>query len=135
MHDHAPPTSDEAIPRPLAAFEHLMLADARPGHPMTFFLECEVEGPLCLNRLREAVNAAARRHPLVRSRVAWRGGRPNWLEPDVEPTVELAGPDAWRPIDITAESGLRLVVISARDRHRIVMLAHHAAIDGVAGGE
>jgi hypothetical protein len=135
MHDHAPPASYEAFPRPLAAFEHLMLADARPGHPMTFFLECEVEGPLCLDRLRVAVAAAARRHPLVRSRVAWRGGRPNWLPPDVEPTIELAGPDAWRPIDITAESGLRLVVISARDRHRIVMVAHHAAIDGVAGGE
>lgn len=135
MHDPISFAADEAFPRPLAAFEHLMLADARPGHPMTFFLECEVEGPLCLNRLRGAVTAAARRHPLVRSRVAWRGGRPTWLPPDVEPTIESAGPAAWRPIDITAESGLRLVVISTRDRHRIVMVAHHAAIDGVAAAE
>jgi hypothetical protein len=119
----------------LAAFEHLMLADARPGHPMNFFLECEVEGPLCMDRLRGAIAAAAGRHPLVRSRVARRGGRPLWLTPDVEPTVEPGGPAAWRPIDITAESGLRLVVMSAQQRHRIVMVAHHAAIDGVAAGE
>lgn len=102
---------------------------------MTFFLECEVEGPLSMDRLRGAVTAAASRHPLVRSRVAWRGGRPLWLTPDVEPTLEPGGPAAWRPIDIAAESGLRLVVISERDRHRIVMVAHHAAIDGVAAGE
>jgi len=113
-----------------------MLADARPAHPMTFFLECEVEGALCIDRLRAAVGAAARRHPLVRSRVAWRGGRPHWLPPDVEPTVEPLRPDSWRPIDLGTTSGLRLVVITtARDRHRIVMVAHHAAIDGVAGGE
>jgi hypothetical protein len=42
----------------LAAFEHLMLADARSGHPMAFFLECEVEGNLCLDRLRVAVTPA-----------------------------------------------------------------------------
>jgi hypothetical protein len=112
-----------------------MLADARPGHPMTFFLECEVEGPLCMDRLRGAVAATASRHPLVCSRVAWRGGQPLWLAPDVEPTVEPGGPAAWRPIDITAESGLRLVVLSGQQRHRIVMVAHHAAIDGVAAGE
>ena len=135
MHAPAPPAPKDAFPRPLAAFEHLMLADARPGHPMTFFLECEVEGPLCMDRLRRAVTAAASRHPLVRSRVARRGGLPCWLTPDVVPTVEPAGPAAWRPIDIAAESGLRLVVISERDRHRIVMVAHHAAIDGVAAGE
>jgi hypothetical protein len=135
MPDSSPCPADHAFSRPLAAFEHLMLADARPGHPLTFFLECEVEGPLGMDRLRAAVSAAARRHPLVRSRVAWRGGRPWWLAPDVEPTIEPGGPDAWRPIDITHESSLRLVVISAGERHRIVMVAHHAAIDGVAGGE
>jgi hypothetical protein len=136
MHDPSSATGlDAAFPRPLAAFEHLMLADARPGHPMTFFLECEVEGPLCADRLRSAVTAAARRHPLVRSRVAWRGGQPWWLPPDVEPAIESGGPEAWRPIDITRESGLRLVVLRSGERHRIVMVAHHAALDGVAAGE
>ncbi|MFM7137078.1 MAG: hypothetical protein ACKO1M_08415, partial [Planctomycetota bacterium] len=135
MHAPAPSAPDDAFPRPLAAFEHLMLTDARPGHPMTFFLECEVEGPLCMDRLRGAVTAAAGRHPLVRSRVAWRGGHPHWLAPDVEPTIESGGRDAWRPVDIARESGLRLVVMPTGARHRIVMVAHHAAIDGVAAGE
>lgn len=132
-------------PRPLAAFEHLMLADARPGYPMAFFLECEVEGPLSLERLREAVEAAAMRHPLVRSRVAWRAGRPHWLPPDVLPVVESVPVDPWRPIDLSRESGLRLVVLPvpaesdtqqpAPPRHRVVMVAHHAAVDGVGGCE
>ena len=135
MHEPSLPAADDAFPRPLAAFEHLMLADARSGYPMAFFLECEVEGNLCMDRLRGAVTAAARRHPLLRSRVAWRAGRPWWLSPDAEPAIELAGPDAWRPIDLTKASGLRLVVLPAGERHRIVMVAHHAALDGVAGGE
>jgi len=139
-------------PRPLAAFEHLMLADARRGHPMNFFLECEVEGPLCVDRLRGAVTAAAARHPLLRSRVVWQRGRPHWLPPDVAPVVELVSPEAWRPIDLARESGVRLVVVppapadtdgsgtagrrSATSlRHRVVMVANHAALDGVAAGE
>lgn len=135
MSDPAPSAANHAFPRALAAFEHLMLADARPGHPMTFFIECEVEGTLSVDRLRGAVSAAARRHPLLRSRVAWREGRPWWLAPDVEPTIEPDGPNAWRPIDITQESGLRLVVVAAGTRQRVVMVAHHAALDGVAAGE
>lgn len=135
--------------RPLTAFEHLMLADARPGHPMNFFLECEVAGPLSLDRLKAAVAAAVQRHPLLRSRVAWQRGRPHWLPPDVEPIVAFATADAWRPIDLARESGLRLMVLpaihaaeghalgafSAEPRQRIVMVAHHAALDGVAAGE
>ncbi len=140
--------------RPLAAFERLMLADARPGHPMTFFLECEVEGPLSLERLGRAAEAAAFRHPQLRSRIAWRSGRPCWLPPDVEPVIEAASADAWRPIDLARESSLRLVVLPSSDadtdaapisradvraatapRHRVVMVAHHAALDGVAAGE
>jgi hypothetical protein len=136
-------------PRPLTAFEHLMLADARPGHPMNFFLECEVAGPLSLDRLRAAVAAAAQRHSLLRSRVAWQRGRPHWLPPDVEPVVAVATADAWRPIDLSRESGLRLLVLPSVEAaegpalgaspveplQRIVMVAHHAALDGVAAGE
>ncbi|MFM8414585.1 MAG: hypothetical protein ACKOCX_07660 [Planctomycetota bacterium] len=112
---------------------------------MAFFLDCEVEGPLSVERLRAAVEAAAARHPLVCSRVAWRGGRPRWLPPDVLPVVESGGADAWRPIDLSRESGLRLVVLPlpiesgsvepATPRHRVVMMAHHAVLDGVAGCE
>ena len=112
---------------------------------MAFYLDCEVEGPLSLERLRGAVAAAAARHPLVCSRVGWRTGRPHWLPPDVSPVVESGGAEAWRPIDLTRESGLRLIVLPlpadsgplgpAPPRHRVVMMAHHAVLDGVAGCE
>jgi len=125
-----------------------MVADARPGYPMLFFFDLQVAGPLSLDRLRAATEAAAARHPNVRSRVAWRGGRPFWLPPDVRPVVETCTAAPWRPIDLTRESGLRLVVMplatqldhtasadAPLDRHRLVLVAHHAALDGVAAAE
>ncbi|HBB76012.1 MAG TPA: hypothetical protein DC048_16395, partial [Planctomycetaceae bacterium] len=51
----APP----AIGRLLDPLEHLMLVDSRPDHPLCFFLECDVEGPLDEGRLRAALLAAA----------------------------------------------------------------------------
>jgi O-methyltransferase involved in polyketide biosynthesis len=134
-------------PTPLAPFEQLMLADTRPGYPLGFFLECEVEGPLCRDRLADAVARAAARHPLARSRVAVRGGQPCWLSPDVMPVIEDASPAAWRPHDLARESGLRLVVLptvapaaepdspAPSPRHRLVLFVHHAVCDGIAAAE
>jgi hypothetical protein len=115
-----------------------MLVDARPGYPMCFFLECLVRGPLAEARFREAVASAARRHPLVCSRVRVRGGRPCWLPPDVLPEVVWHPPAGypWAAIDISRESGLRLVVLpGAAGRHRVVMQVHHSACDGIAACE
>jgi NRPS condensation-like uncharacterized protein len=129
-----------ATSRPLDPFEHLMLTDARPEHPLCFFVECDVEGVLDEDRLRAAVDAAARRHPLVRCRVGWRVWRPHWLEPDVAPALlwyPAAGDRPWRTPDITAESGVRLVVLSgdAPDRHRVILQVQHAVCDGLAAME
>lgn len=125
--------------RRLAPFEHLMLVDARPGFPMCFFLECLVGGPLDEARFRTAVAEAARRHPLVRSRVGVRGSRPYWLPPDVDPEVvwhPRTDDDPWAAIDVTRQSGLRLVVLPVEPgRHRVVMQVHHAACDGIAACE
>lgn len=122
---------------PLLPFEHLMLVDARPGHPMCFFLECVVEGMLEKERLRKAVDEAARRHPRLCSRVAWRRGRPHWLVPDVRPAFvwlpTATGVDPWRPIDLARESGVRVVVREVGPRlYGIVMVVHHAVCDGIA---
>jgi NRPS condensation-like uncharacterized protein len=126
--------------RPLTPFEHLMLIDDRPGHPMCFFLENSVSGPLREDRLRVAVETAARRHPLLCSRVDLAGGHPVWLPPDVVPTVlwnpEATGSDPWRAFNLRRESGVRIVVLSGGDqRHRVVFQIHHSACDGVAGCE
>ena len=134
-----PGTASAPDPR-LAPFEHLMLVDARPGFPMCFFLECLVGGPLEEVRFRQAVAKAARRHPLVRSRVRVQGGRACWLPPDVEPEVvwhpQNETGDPWAAIDVTRQSGLRLVVLPGETgRHRVVMQVHHSACDGIAACE
>lgn len=129
-----------AGPEPLSPFEHLMLVDARPGHPMCFTSECIVEGELDRARLRLAVDEASRRHPRLCSRVAWIDGRPCWLPPDVSPAVVWSPmeevQDAWRAIDLGHESGVRFVVrpLGVR-RHGIVMVVHHSACDGIAACE
>ncbi len=126
--------------RPLTPFEQLMLIDDRPGHRMCFFLECIVDGPLQENGLRNAVETAARRHPLLCSRVGFHGSRPVWLEADVLPMVVWNPPeqhgDPWQPFDLRHESGVRLVVLSdGEQRHRVVMQVHHSVCDGVAACE
>ena len=129
-----------AAGRPLVPFEQLMLIDERPGHPMCFFLECMVAGPLEEHRLRAAVQTAARRHPRLSSRVGFRRGRAVWLEADVLPAFiwnpgEREG-SPWRPLNLVRESGVRVVVLSdGADHHRVVMQVHHATCDGVAACE
>lgn len=135
-----PPPSIGAVGGPLAPFDHLMLVDARPGHPMCFFLECIVEGDLDEHRLRAAMDRAAQRHPRFRSRVAWRRGRPHWLPPDVQPAFvwhpQADGLDPWRPVDLERESGVRIVARAIGPRlHSIAMVVHHSACDGIAACE
>lgn len=125
---------------PVEPFDHVMLVDARPGHPMCFFLECIVEGDLDKDRLRDALARAVQRHPRFRSRVVWRGGRPQWCSPDVQPALicqpEASAIDPWSPIDLERESGLRIVIRSVGPRlHGIVMVVHHAVCDGIAACE
>lgn len=143
--DPRPSDSDPRRPAslagsPLTPFEHLMLVDARPGHPMCFFLECIVAGDLDEQRLRRAVVHAAEPHERFRSRVFWHAGRPCWGEPDVTPSfvsrLDAAGEDPWRPIDLEHESGLRVVVRSLGSRRfGIVLVVHHAVCDGIAACE
>lgn len=137
---HAAKQAHFAAGRPLTPFEQLMLGDDRPGHPMCFFLECMIDGPLQENRLRATVEKASRRHPLLRCRIGFRGSRPVWIDADVQPTViwnpSPTDADPWRPFDLRRESGLRVVVLSeGEQRHRVIFQVHHATCDGVAGCE
>jgi hypothetical protein len=139
-HPCAAKPADSAAGRPLAPFERLMLIDDRPGHPMCFFVECAVDGPLQEHRLREAVETAARRHDRLCSRVGFHRGQPVWLAPDVVPAVfwnpSARESDPWRSFDLRRESGVRIVVLGdAADRHRVVMQVHHSTCDGVAACE
>ena len=131
--------------RSLTPFEQLLLRDQRPGFPMCFFLLCTVEGPLDLHRLRGALERAAGRHPLLRSRVRDAWWRPSWQPPDVLPVLEafpLGSPPPgvrrgpWRSIDIRRTSGVRMVAIEReRDAWDVVLMIQHAACDGLSGLE
>jgi len=120
-------------------FDQLLLADARPSHPMCFFLECHVSGELAFDRFCAAVGDASGRHPRLRSRLGRQAGRPVWLSPDVSPTVVVAGEDdsdPWRGIDLTRESGVRVVLRPVSDgTTAITLVVHHAVCDGIAACE
>jgi len=133
--------------RPLSPFEHLLLRDQRPGYPMCFFLHCDVEGDLDLDRLRRSLVEAAARHPLLRSRVRDSWWRPVWRTPDRDPTLEVirlgdavAADDdpasPWRPIDLRRESAIRMVAVqTGATAWRVVLQVQHSACDGLAGLE
>jgi hypothetical protein len=132
-------------PIPLAPFERLMLADARPGHPLHFYIECDVEGDLDEARFGGAVATAVRRHPLLSSRIVYDRGCPAWVPADEPPPVEwprgAGAPDPWRPIDPARGCGWRLVVFPAMSdgaaipARRVVLVVQHACCDGIAALE
>jgi hypothetical protein len=133
--------------RPLSPFEHLLLRDQRPGYPMCFFLHCDVAGDLDTARLRRALEEAAGRHPLLRSRVRDSWWRPTWRPADRDPVLVVirsgesvaadGDPDSpWRPIDIRRESGIRMVAVeTGPSSWRVVIQVQHSACDGLAGLE
>ncbi|MEC8337087.1 MAG: hypothetical protein VXZ84_02975, partial [Planctomycetota bacterium] len=135
----------ESALRQLDPLAELMLLDARPKYPMGFFVECGVEGNLDRERLREALNAVAGRHPNATSHVIWKAGRPFW-KPTTRPPAFLWDPNAtegdpWRPFDLTCETGLRLIVFPPRSEGesqktwKLVLFGHHAVCDGLAACE
>ena len=135
---------DAAI-RPLDPLAELMLLDTRPQYPMGFFVECGCAGSLDRERLREALNAVAGRHPNAASHVVWRAGRPFWKSTTTPPAFlwdpQAARVDPWRPFDLSRETGLRLIVFPTRSRGesseawKLVLFGHHAVCDGLAACE
>ena len=114
MQELGPPPGEQEPLRPLDPLGELMILDTRPCYPMGFFIECGCEGELDREKLHRAVDAVALRHPNTKSHIVWKGGRPFWKTTDVgpqllwDPLAEKAEP--WRAFDLTAESGLRVIV-------------------------
>ena len=141
----APSSLPMSTLRSLTPFEQLLLRDQRPAFPMCFFILCTVEGPLDVHRLRGALERAARRHPLLCSRVRDAWWRPSWQAPDVVPVLEAfprgspppgVSDAPWRSIDIRRTSGVRMVAIEReRDAWEVVLMIQHVACDGLSGLE
>lgn len=141
-HRRSPPAADLEAASPL---EELLLIDARPGYPMCFYVETALEGDLDPARLRKAVAALGLRHPRICQRVCRRHGSWWWLPSDVAAAVAVfalaarplpQGDQLFAPIDLEAESGVRIVAVERAPRQwRVVIQVHHAVCDGVAALE
>lgn len=133
---------DESLPSepmtlPLVPFERFMLIDDRPEHPMTFYTETRFAGDIDPNALQQAAMAAARRSPLLSSRIEEIDGVPHWRAwNDFRVFVDEVSPEAIHTpprgvsFDLQKEIGWR-VWFSRQDGHSVLrMQFHHAACDG-----
>ena len=133
---------DESLPKepmtmPLVPFERFMLIDDQPEHPMTFYTETRFAGDIDPDALQTAAVAAARRSPLLSSRIEEIDGVPQWVNWDeFHVCVDEVSPEAINTpprgvnIDLTQEIGWRIWFSRANGHSTLRMQFHHAACDG-----
>jgi NRPS condensation-like uncharacterized protein len=115
-----------------------MLADDSADYPRNFSLILQLHERLDEKRLREAIEAATVRHPLLRAVVEYNGDRPcKWVECS-NPRYELTWADEprdaaepLRPFDLQHEPGVRFHVRRQPDGDALHVEFHHATTDGV----
>ncbi|GAA4727241.1 amino acid adenylation domain-containing protein [Phytohabitans rumicis] len=104
-------------------------------------LVLDMRGDLDRAVLRSAVRELARRHTTLRTVVEARDSGPVARVLDTLPELEVAQrPDGVfdasseaflrRPFDLAADPPLRALLLTAPDRHRLVLALHHLAVDG-----
>ncbi|MGD9633358.1 MAG: condensation domain-containing protein [Pirellulales bacterium] len=126
------------FPLPLNAIEHYMLADDTADYPRLFWLTLRLRIQLDEARLRQAIDAATARHPLLRANVEYDGGRPRrWIECR-EPRYWLRLLDAVddtervvEAIDLRREPGVRFRVERGELGDTLACEFHHATTDGI----
>ncbi len=123
-------------------FEHYMLVDDRPSHPMAFCIEVLLEGTLQRADLAAALQVALSRHPLLRAVISRRFGRlPEWIPAETWPHLEWIESETLPTLsipphlNITREAGLRVWALNVPRTPRLVFQFHHAAVDGVGALE
>jgi hypothetical protein len=109
------------------------------GYPWTIFAELSCDRPVEPDRLAEAAATAARHHPMCRVRPAGHG---DWVEAPPgppEPPVVLDGGDLRiaresllaMPVDLDRPPPFTVALVREPAGDRVVVLGHHAAMDGV----
>lgn len=145
-------SSGGVFPLPLSEFEHYMLTDDRPTHPMVIVMLVDGRGQLQEPLFRQAVTDLVQAHPLLHARVQRRAGQLEWVavaaspqalpasvslewhaETTTDPQLQLP---AVRSLNIEAGESLRLQVWRGRQAgvacFRVVLEVHHACADGIA---
>lgn len=131
-----------ALPLPLNAVEHYMLADDSADYPRFFLLVLRLRERLDEPRLQRAIQAATERHPLLRANVQYDGNRPQqWTlcpwpqypihrrDGDLEPVRD----GVWHapPFDLHQEPGVRFHMRHDNAGDALYVEFHHACTDGL----
>ncbi|MFF4427209.1 condensation domain-containing protein [Streptomyces sp. NPDC001549] len=133
---------ERATRRRLSAYERFVWA-AGQALPLNIAAVARIHGRADPGRLREALAAARRRHPLLAVRVAGSGRWRAWLttEEVADPRLRLVratAPDSWarvveeelqRPFDTAAGPLARFVLVDAADSFDLISVYHHLAAD------
>lgn len=127
------------FPLKLTALERYMWADDRPASPMSVFFRVLFSGELDRTAFAGALDAAVRRHPLLRARVAGERERDLvWVgSPEALPWMDFAAADvpmcfpgrSW--MDLREENGLRVWVRNGEGRGEVRFQLHHACSDAI----
>ena len=130
------------VPMPFAPFEHFMLADDCPEHPMSFFIQMKLQGRFDRPQLNAALRTALALHPLLNS---WIQGsvkdatsRISWIE-STSPPPTIDWNDATIPLrftvgrwmDLRTETGIRLWLRETENATTLMLQIHHCCCDGL----
>ncbi len=129
---------------PLTPFEEYMLVDSHPAYPMSCFMFFRLKGVLDQDVFRHALQAALKRHPLLRSLVLCSFGKQtpsgqlNWVSSDEEPEVAVfftkksVHPPA-KGIDLFQSPGLIISVLLDESAGQCLLRFefHHSVSDGI----
>lgn len=131
---------------PVVGFEHYMLADDTPRHPMVFWLKATFSGRVDVERLQRALQFTLSQQPLLRSRLYSKFFKFRFLykwreHPQTEAFLDVApkGTPLKFPcpgqlgFDLTKEPGLRLFVREDDQSSEWFLQLHHAVTDGTGG--
>src|SRR5580658_4374786 len=130
------------FPMPLTAFEHYMLADDRPDHPMSFFIQMKFQGRFDRPQLNAALKTALTLHPLLNARIHGSAKDPTsritWIEAD-SPMPTIDWNDAGIPIrfaagrwmDLKSETGFRAWLRETETTTTLMLQIHHCCCDGI----
>jgi NRPS condensation-like uncharacterized protein len=115
-----------------------MLADDSADYPRCFSIVVRLREALEESRLREAIDAVTRRHPLLRALVAYDGDRPvRWVEcPDPRYRIDWRNgpPDiqcVLERFDLRHGPGVRFHIGREPQGDSLRIEFHHASTDGV----
>jgi NRPS condensation-like uncharacterized protein len=126
------------FPLAVTPFEHYMLADDTPDHPMTVSIRVHYSGVIHRQRFETAMRAALRAHPLLSARIQGDLNQPTrriyWHHKSTDPQIlwPQGGDDYAFPrhLNLLQESGVRIVVLQQASSPCLIIQWHHACCDG-----